>query len=80
MFKVTVTCCLTSLAIELLQLFGGRYAELEDLLVNTLGGFSGCVVYTCITEAKGNPQKSCSFLYIPVPGAGCLLPWNLRGG
>lgn len=72
--KVTVICCLTSLAIELLQLFGGRYAELEDLLVNTLGGFSGCVVYTCITKAKGNPKKAVrSFIFLCLALAVCFL-------
>lgn len=72
--KVTVICCLTSLAIELLQLFGGRYAELEDLLVNTLGGFSGCVVYTCITEAKGTPKKAVrSLIFLCLALAVCFL-------
>ena len=36
--KVAAICALSSLTIELLQLFGGRYAEAEDVLINTLGG------------------------------------------
>ena len=48
--KVAAICGLTSLTIELLQLLGGRYAEVEDLLINTLGGFSGCIVSAGISE------------------------------
>ena len=55
---VTAICCLTSLSIELLQLFGGRYAEIEDVLINTLGGFSGYLVYTSINERKTNRKKA----------------------
>lgn len=56
--KVAAICGLTSLAIEILQLFGGRYAEMEDFLINTLGGFSGCVIYTGIHERKTNRKKA----------------------
>ena len=42
--KVIAICGFTSLTIELLQLFGGRYAEVEDLLINTLGWISGCII------------------------------------
>lgn len=41
--KVAAICGLTSLAIEILQLFGGRYAEMEDFLINTLGGFQAAL-------------------------------------
>ena len=47
---------LISFLIELLQLFGGRYAEMEDFLINTLGGFSGYIVCTAICES-GNVKK-----------------------
>lgn len=56
--KVVAICGLTSLTIELLQLFGGRYAEIEDVLMNTMGGFSGCIIYTCIEERKVNCKKA----------------------
>ena len=56
--KTAAICALTSLAIELLQLFGGRYAEMEDFLLNTLGGVSGCIVYACIDEGKTNRKKA----------------------
>lgn len=56
--RVVAICGLASLTIELLQLFGGRYAEVEDLLMNTLGGFSGYIIFTCIDERKTNCKKT----------------------
>ena len=56
--KVIAICGVTSLTIELLQLFGGRYAEVEDVLINTLGGASGYIIYTGIHERKTNRKKA----------------------
>ncbi len=43
--KVLFIGFVTSFSIELLQVFGGRYAEVDDLLVNSLGAFVGFVIY-----------------------------------
>lgn len=56
--KVVAICGLASFIIELLQLLGGRYAEMEDFLMNTLGGFSGYIIYTGIDERKTNRKKA----------------------
>ena len=56
--KVAIISGLISFLIELLQLFGGRYAEMEDFLINTLGGFSGYIVCTAICERKTNRRKA----------------------
>lgn len=56
--RTAIICGITSLAIELLQLFGGRHAEIEDLIINTLGGFSGHIVYSCISEKTENRKKA----------------------
>lgn len=56
--KVVIICGLTSLIIELLQLFGGRYAEIDDFLINSFGAFSGYVIYTCIDGRKNNRKKA----------------------
>lgn len=56
--KVVAICGLTSLIIELLQLFGGRYAEIDDFLINTFGAFSGYIIYTGIDERKTNCKKT----------------------
>ncbi|MGL4338482.1 MAG: VanZ family protein [Turicibacter sp.] len=36
---------ITSFWIELLQLFGGRFAEIDDILANSLGTFVGFIVF-----------------------------------
>lgn len=48
----------TSLVIEILQLFGGRYAEVEDLLANALGTLTGYLVCAGIRNFRGNRKKT----------------------
>lgn len=48
----------TSLCIEVLQFFGGRYAEIDDVLLNTLGALSGYFIYTCIVLFRKNRKKA----------------------
>lgn len=77
--KLVMIGFLTSFIIELLQMFGGRYAEIDDLLMNTLGAFSGFIIYSCICERKRNPKKAiqsfgvlCLFLIICFAGIYCV--------
>ncbi len=56
--KVVIICGLSSLTIELLQMIGGRYAEIDDFLINTFGAFSGYILYTCVVEGKKNRKKA----------------------
>ena len=56
--KVVIIGGITSLVIELLQMFGGRYAEIDDFLINTFGVFSGYIIYFCIYELKKNHKKA----------------------
>lgn len=56
--KIIMTGGFTSCIIELLQMFGGRYAEIDDLLMNTFGAFSGFLLYSCICERKKNRKKA----------------------
>ncbi|MBM7835596.1 VanZ family protein [Clostridium sardiniense] len=44
--KVLLIGFITSFLIELLQLFGGRATEIDDLLVNSLGTFVGFVIFS----------------------------------
>lgn len=48
----------TSLGIEFLQMFGGRYAEIDDLLVNTFGALFGYGMYVSICGIKKNRKKA----------------------
>lgn len=43
--KVLLIGFITSFWIELLQLFGGRFAEIDDILANSLGTFVGFIVF-----------------------------------
>ena len=56
--KVVIIGGVTSLVIEVLQMFGGRYAEIDDILINTFGAFSGYIIYTCVYELKKNRKKA----------------------
>ena len=56
--KVVIIGGITSLVIELLQMFGGRYAEIDDFLINTFGAFFGYIIYVCVHELKKNRKKA----------------------
>ena len=55
--KILCVGALTSLTIEVLQMFGGRYAEIDDFLVNTLGTFAGYFLYECLRNFRDNAKK-----------------------
>ena len=59
--KVVIVGGLTSLVIELLQMFGGRYAEIDDFLINTFEAFSGYIIYVCVHELKKNRKKAVAY-------------------
>ena len=46
--RVIIIGFMTSLSIEALQLFGGRYAEIDDLLINSLGTYIGFMIFRYI--------------------------------
>ena len=39
-------------------MFGGRYAEVDDFLMNTFGAFAGYILYSCVWELKKNHKKA----------------------
>lgn len=43
--KVTITCCLISLFIELFQVSFNRIGDINDIILNTFGGFIGCLLF-----------------------------------
>ncbi len=48
--RVVMIGFMTSLSIEVLQLFGGRYAEIDDLLINSFGTFVGFMIYNYVAN------------------------------
>lgn len=60
--KILCIGALTSFIIEILQLFGGRYAEIDDFIINTLGALSGYILYTGLLEIQKNKKKAVGIL------------------
>ncbi len=56
--KVLCIGVATSLCIEILQLFGGRYAEIDDVILNALGAVTGYLIYACISVFKENRKRA----------------------
>lgn len=56
--KILCIGAITSLIIELLQMFGGRYAEIDDFLINTLGALTGYFVSVCTLSLRNNQKKA----------------------
>jgi len=48
--QTVLTCFFTSLAIEVAQLFTGRSTDIDDLLLNTLGGLLGFLLYAALKK------------------------------
>lgn len=46
--KVMMIGFITTFSIEVLQLFGGRFAEIDDIIANTLGATLGFMLYSMV--------------------------------
>lgn len=60
--KILCIGALTSFIIEILQLFGGRYAEIDDFIINTLGALSGYILYAGLLELQKNRKRAVGIL------------------
>ncbi|MGN0483052.1 MAG: VanZ family protein [Lachnospiraceae bacterium] len=56
--KALLIGALTSGFIELLQAFGGRFSEIDDILMNAYGTLAGYICYTVVWEIQKNWKKS----------------------
>ena len=65
--KILCVGALTSLTIEILQMFGGRYAEIDDFLINTFGTLAGYLFFICLQNFRENRKKTvCSLIALAV--------------
>ena len=48
LWKATLLCCASSCLIEFFQLFIGRSVDVDDVLLNTLGGVLGYLVFSLL--------------------------------
>ncbi len=53
-----------SLAIEIIQLFFGRLAEIDDVIMNGLGSTGGYALYTCLHQLRKKASKGIIWLLI----------------
>ena len=51
--KIILGIMFFSIAIEVLQMFSGRFFEINDILANTLGGVIGYGVYAIVNKKQG---------------------------
>ena len=51
--KIILGIMFFSIAIEVLQMFSGRFFEINDILANTLGGAIGYGVYAIVSKKQG---------------------------
>lgn len=49
-FKVVLTSLLISIFIEFIQFFIGRSVDIDDVILNTLGGFLGYIIYITLPK------------------------------
>lgn len=60
-----VLCLIASFAIEAIQYYIGRVFDIDDIILNVLGGFCGCLIFVALTAIKAKlPRfmKSDAFL------------------
>lgn len=50
--QTILTCFYISLSIEFIQLFTGRSTDIDDLILNTLGGFFGFLLFSASKKIK----------------------------
>lgn len=54
--KIMVIGFITTFSIEALQLFGGRFAEIDDIIANTLGTVLGFILYSKVLIKNKNEK------------------------
>lgn len=48
-----IVCLIASLCIECIQYYIGRVFDIDDIILNVLGGFCGCLLFVALTAIKG---------------------------
>jgi len=79
-----VLCLIASFSIECIQYYIGRVFDIDDVILNVLGGFCGCLLYVALTAIKGKLPKFMksdgflNFLFILVIVLGILFGFNIN--
>jgi len=77
-------CLIASFAIEAIQYYIGRVFDIDDIILNVLGGFIGCLLYVALTAIKSKLSKFMesdaflNFLFILVLIIGIIYGFNIN--
>ena len=52
-----VLCFVASFAIEAIQYYIGRVFDIDDIMLNVLGGFIGCLIYVALSAVRSRLPK-----------------------
>jgi len=52
-----ILCLIATFSIECIQYYIGRVFDIDDIILNVLGGFIGCLLYVALTAIKGKLPK-----------------------
>ena len=83
LWKTVLLVAAASMAAEVLQVATKTgIGDIDDLLLNTLGGLLGALIYRGLCRISGEPAKARTWitLWAPVAGVGCfglLILWSL---
>lgn len=79
-----ILCLIATTCIEFIQYYIGRVFDIDDIILNVLGGFIGCLLYVALTAIKSklpNFMKSdafLNFLFILVIILGIIYGFNIN--
>ena len=79
-----ILCLIASFSIECIQYYIGRVFDIDDIILNVVGGFCGCLLYVALTAIKGKLPKFMksdgflNFLFILVIVLGILFGFNIN--
>ena len=77
-------CLIATFCIESIQYYIGRVFDIDDIILNVLGGFIGCILYVALVAIKGKLPKFMksdgflNFLLILIIILGILFGFNIN--
>lgn len=63
-YNALFTGLAASAVIEIIQLFVGRFAEIDDVIMNGLGALGGYALFACVHQFRKRPSKGLLWLFI----------------
>lgn len=79
-----VLCLIATFCIESIQYYIGRVFDIDDIMLNVLGGFIGCLLYVALTAIKAKLPRFMksdaflNFIFILIIIVGVILGFNIN--